>query len=308
MFNVVFVCGEIVLLCNMWQEVFVCCDYFVLVCMVFGEMMVVCVLLFVNLKFYGILIMQIFGDGLVQMLVVQCGFDLLMWVIVKFFGDVVQMIGDDMSFVVFVNVSGYGCCVIMFDLVDKLLGQQLYQGIVLLNGVDGLFELVLQVFEYYMYYLEQFDMWLWFVVDCDCVVGMLLQKLFGDGGIVLCNVEIDIDMWECVCMFGGMLFVKELFEVELEVVFCWLFWQENVQYFELVGMCFQCLCLCEKVGVMLCMFGCEEVDSVIVECGYVEIYCEFCNQCYEFDLVDVVQLFVVFGVEIGIVFVIDQCY
>jgi molecular chaperone Hsp33 len=42
---------------------------------------------------------------------------------------------------------------------------------------------------------------------------------------------------------------------------------------------------------MLRMLGRDEVDSVIVERGHVEIHCEFCNQRYEFDPVDVAQLF-----------------
>jgi molecular chaperone Hsp33 len=43
---------------------------------------------------------------------------------------------------------------------------------------------------------------------------------------------------------------------------------------------------------MLKMLGREEVDSVVEERGSVEVHCEFCNQRYEFDPVDVAQLFV----------------
>ncbi len=43
---------------------------------------------------------------------------------------------------------------------------------------------------------------------------------------------------------------------------------------------------------MLKMLGREEVDGVIEERGHVEMHCEFCNQRYEFDPVDVAQLFV----------------
>jgi molecular chaperone Hsp33 len=43
---------------------------------------------------------------------------------------------------------------------------------------------------------------------------------------------------------------------------------------------------------MLKMLGREEVDGVIAERGNVEVHCEFCNQRYDFDSVDVAQLFV----------------
>ncbi len=50
---------------------------------------------------------------------------------------------------------------------------------------------------------------------------------------------------------------------------------------------------------MLKMLGREEVDSVIEERGSVEVHCEFCNQCYEFDPVDVAQLFVSKGIRVS---------
>lgn len=82
------------------------------------------------------------------MLVVECNFDLLMCVIVKIVEGV--EIVDDVMLVVMVNVYGNGCFVIMFDLQDKLFGQQLYQGIVLLLDENGLFVIIIEVFEYYM--------------------------------------------------------------------------------------------------------------------------------------------------------------
>jgi molecular chaperone Hsp33 len=55
------------------------------------------------------------------------------------------------------------------------------------------------------------------------------------------------------------------------------------------------------VGAMLKMLGREEVDSVIEERGDVEVHCEFCNQRYEFDPVDVAQLFVASEISQGVV-------
>jgi molecular chaperone Hsp33 len=49
------------------------------------------------------------------------------------------------------------------------------------------------------------------------------------------------------------------------------------------------------------MLGREEVDSVIEERGDVEVHCEFCNQRYEFDPVDVAQLFVASEISQGVV-------
>ena len=42
---------------------------------------------------------------------------------------------------------------------------------------------------------------------------------------------------------------------------------------------------------MLRMLGREEVDSIIAEHGNMEVHCEFCNQRYDFDPVDIEQVF-----------------
>jgi redox-regulated HSP33 family molecular chaperone len=176
MFNSAPVRGEIVSLRNTWQEVLTRRDYPAPVRTVLGEMMAACALLSANLKVHGTLIMQIFGDGPVQMLVVQCSSDLSMRATAKFAGEA-STIGDDLAFASLVNASGHGRCVITLDPADKLPGQQPYQGIVPLNGVDGPLESVSQVLEHYMHHSEQLDTRLWLAADRDRAVGMLLQKL-----------------------------------------------------------------------------------------------------------------------------------
>lgn len=291
MFNAAPVRGEIVSLRNTWQEVLTRRDYPAPVRTVLGEMMAACALLSANLKFHGTLVMQIFGDGPVKMLVVQCGSDLSMRATAKFSGEAAQTIGDGMGFAELVNASGHGRCVITLDPADKKPGQQPYQGIVPLNGEDGPLISIADVLEHYMRHSEQLDTRLWLAADRERAVGMLLQKLPGDGGIVPRNTETDADTWERVCTLGGTLSAQELLEVDPETVFRRLFWQENVQHFEPAVTRFLCTCSREKVGAMLRMLGRDEVDGVIAERGHVEIHCDFCNQRYEFDPVDVAQLF-----------------
>lgn len=291
MFNAAPVRGEIVSLRNTWQEVLTRRDYPAPVRTVLGEMMAACALLSANLKFHGTLVMQIFGDGPVKMLVVQCGSDLSMRATAKFSGEAAQTIGDGMGFAELVNASGHGRCVITLDPADKKPGQQPYQGIVPLNGEDGPLTSIADVLEHYMRHSEQLDTRLWLAADRERAVGMLLQKLPGDGGIVPRNTETDADTWERVCTLGGTLSAQELLEVDPETVFRRLFWQENVQHFDPAVTRFLCTCSREKVGAMLRMLGRDEVDGVIAERGHVEIHCDFCNQRYEFDPVDVAQLF-----------------
>jgi len=103
MFSAAPVRGEIVSLRNTWQEVLTRRDYPAPVRTILGEMMAACALLSANLKFDGTLIMQIFGDGPVKMLVVQCSSDLSMRATAKFSGEADSTIGDDTTLIELVN-------------------------------------------------------------------------------------------------------------------------------------------------------------------------------------------------------------
>ncbi|WP_374356860.1 Hsp33 family molecular chaperone HslO, partial [Chitinimonas sp.] len=60
---------------------------------------------------------------------------------------------------------------------------------------------------------------------------------------------------------------------------------------------FGCRCSRDKVGNMIKMLGKPEADSIVAEFGGVDIHCDFCNQHYRFDVVDVGQLFAIDSTE-----------
>lgn len=293
MFSTAPVRGEIVSLRSTWQEVLTRRQYPAPVRGILGEMMAACALLSANLKFDGTLIMQILGDGPVKMLVVQCSSALAMRATGKFATELVNetVTGAAPTFAELVNASGHARCVITLDPRVRRPGQQPYQGIVPLVGEHGPLRSIAEVLEHYMHHSEQLDTRLWLAADAERAVGMLLQKLPGDGGIAPHPGELDADTWERVCVLGGTLSREELLKEEPQTLFKRLFWQESVQHFAPAPTRFECTCSREKVGSMLKMLGREEVGSVIDEHGEVEIHCEYCNQRYEFDPVDVGQLF-----------------
>jgi molecular chaperone Hsp33 len=157
-----------------------------------------------------------------------------------------------------------------------------------------------------MRHSEQLETRLWLAADEEHAVGMLLQKLPGDGGILPHPGEHDADTWDRVCHLGGTLTHEELLQADSETLLRRLFWQENVRRFEPSSTKFLCTCTRTKVGGMLHMLGRAEVDEIIAERGHVEIHCEFCNQRYEFDPVDVVQLFAAKTISAGVVEAPDQ--
>jgi len=269
MFNAAPVRGEIVSLQNTWREVLARREYPEPIRQLLGEMMAAAALLSANLKFDGALVMQIHGDGPVKMLVVQCNSDLTMRATAKVMGD----IAPDAKLADLVNLNGGGRFAITLDPADKHPGRQPYQGVVPLSNEDGPLASMSEVLEHYMRRSEQLETRIWLAADAEHAVGMLLQKLL---------------------------------EIDTETLLRRLFSQENVRRFEPANTRFLCTCSRTKVGGMLHMLGREEVDGIIEERGHVEIHCEFCNQRYEFDPVDVAQLFAAPSISAGVLEATEQ--
>lgn len=283
--------GEIVSLEKTWQDVLARRAYPAPIRTLLGEMMAAAALLSANIKFDGTLVMQILGDGPVKMMVVQCHSNLTMRATAKLAPEHGQ-VREGASLSELVNANGRGRCVITLDPHDKRPGQQPYQGIVPLTGIDDApLGSIAQVLEHYMRHSEQLDTKLWLASDERRAVGMLLQKLPGDGGIVPRAAETDADTWTRVCHLSSTLTAGEMLANDPETLMRRLFWQEKVARFDPVPTRFACTCSREKVGSMLHMLGRDEIDGILAELGHVEVHCEFCNQRYEFDTVDVAQLF-----------------
>src|ERR1700675_801690 len=70
--------GELVELSHTWQQVLARREYPAAVVTLLGEMMAASALLSANLKFNGVIVMQIHGDGPVRLLVVECDSQLRM--------------------------------------------------------------------------------------------------------------------------------------------------------------------------------------------------------------------------------------
>ena len=82
-------------------------------------------------------------------------------------GNADNTIDDTSSMVELLNASGHGRCVITLDPAAKQPGQQPYQSIVPLSGVDGPLGSMAEVLEHYMHHSEQLDTRLWLREECD---------------------------------------------------------------------------------------------------------------------------------------------
>jgi molecular chaperone Hsp33 len=280
--------GELVEISNAWREIQSRHEYPKAVKGLLGEMVAAAALLSANLKFNGSIVMQIFGDGPVKLMVVECDAELHLRATAKLSPG--ATVPDGASIGELLNKGGQGRFVITLDPKDKVPGQQPYQGVVPLVGDD-----MATVIENYMLRSEQMDTKLWLAADDKVARGLLLQKLPRnsdiEGQVSQATEEEDIETWNRALALGGTLQQKELLEADVATLLKRLFWEETIRVFDPLHPEFHCSCSREKVGNMLKMLGREEVDSALHDLGQLAINCDFCGKHYEFDAVDCAQLF-----------------
>jgi molecular chaperone Hsp33 len=275
--------GELVEISETWRQVQARRDYPKAVKTLLGEMLAAAALLSANLKFNGSIVMQIHGDGPLNLLVVECDAELRLRATAKLAPDAV--ISDDASLPQLVNANGHGRFAITLDPKDKLPGQQAYQGIVPLDG-----DSVATVIEHYMARSEQLDTKLWLAADDNVSRGLLLQKLPDEGGSDA-PVKDDLETWNRTVTLASTVRNEELLQTDIGTLMRRLFWEETIRVFEPKHPGFYCSCNREKVGNMLKMLGQAEIESALADLGQLGIDCDFCGKHYDFDKVDCAQLF-----------------
>jgi molecular chaperone Hsp33 len=280
--------GELVEISHVWREIQARHDYPKAVRALLGEMVAAAALLSANLKFNGAIVMQIHGDGPVRLLVVECDANLRLRATAKMAGD--AAIPDDATLTDLLNVHGKGRFVITLDPLDKVPGQQPYQGVVPLDGED-----IATVIENYMLRSEQMDTKLWLAADDKIARGLLLQKLprnsSAEDQVQQASEEEDLETWNRAVILGNTLKQEEMLSTDVQTLLRRLFWEETIRVFDPVHPEFFCSCTRERVGNMLKTLGREEVDSALADLGELSINCDFCGKHYKFDKVDCAQLF-----------------
>lgn len=232
-----------------------------------GELMCASALLSATIKLQGSLVMQLHGSGAIKLIVVECSNDMTMRATARWDGEI-----EDLSLA---ELLGQGKFVITLDPDEG----EPYQGVVGFEKDQS----VAQIIENYMLRSEQLETRLWLAYADEHASGMLVQKMPDVGG--------DPDAWERVQALAGTVTDEELLKLPAEEMLYRLFHEETVRVFDPVPLSFACTCSRERVGNMMRMVGREEIDSVLAERGSVEVGCEFCNASYEFDAVDIVQVF-----------------
>lgn len=264
--------GEMVHLDESWRSVIERHDYPEVLRNMMGELTAAAVLLAATLKLKGSLVLQIMGRGAIKLLVVECSGDMQLRATAKWSGEL------DGSFA---DLIGEGQFAITLDPKD---GGQPYQGIVEING-----DSVAEILQNYMSQSEQLETRLWLAADSQQAAGMLLQKL-PDTDIY--TESVDADTWQRAVILADTLKAEELLFLSTQTLIKRLYHEDDIRLFDAQSVSFSCSCSRDNVSRMLKMLGREEVESILAERDHIEVFCEFCNQRYEFDEVDAKMMFI----------------
>jgi len=259
--------GMFVHLHNSYQAVSERYDYPPLVQQQLGQALAASTLLGSTIKFTGSLIMQLQTVGPINMLVAQCTHDRCIRGLARWQKNKPQT--DQ------VNPFGLGNMIIT---INSERNDERYQGIVSMES-----DTLAKAIERYFQQSEQLQTRLWLAADEMQVVGMLLQHLPGE--------DADKDIWERIETLGATITDEEMLSLPTEEILHRLFHEEEVRLFEPEPVSFRCSCSRGKIVTMLRTLGAAEARDILREQGKISVGCDFCNQQYVFDSVDVEALF-----------------
>jgi len=256
-----------------------------------GEMTAAAVLMQSNIKFNGALVMQIFGDGPLKWAFVEVQPNLSVRATAKVLG----ALDGAQTLSAMVNVKNEGRCAITLDPLNKLPGQQPYQGVVPLfddhrNKIDKFSD----VLQHYMLQSEQLDTTLVLAADDKTAAGLLIQRLpiKGEGNLAAKASMADEDEigrnedYNRISILAASLKSEELLQLDTDTILRRLFWEEKLIRLETLAPSFACSCSRDRVSNMIRSLGADEVESILSERNDVEVGCDFCGMQYRFDAVD----------------------
>lgn len=248
-----------------------------------GELTAAATLLTANLKFDGSLLLQLQGNGVVKLIVVECRQDMSLRATIKLNH---EPQAGEVGLQALLNADGQGRFSVILNPPRDNPGRQPYQGIVPLTA-----DSVATVLEDYMRQSEQLDTRIWLAAGSHRTGGLLLQRMPHDGGQASASEDALAQSWEHAKALCETLTADELIELESQALLHRLFWETPVVGLESAKITWRCGCDRARVAAMLRNLGKQEVDEIVAEQGQVEVTCEFCGTPYRFDAVDAAALF-----------------
>jgi len=260
--------GIIARLDNSWRTMLEGRDYPAVIRDLLGQAATAMCLLSATLKSNSSLTLQIQGGNPVNLLVMQVNESQHFRGMAEWQGDLIETSLEKLCF------GGQ-----LLITIEQASGER-YQSI-----VDMHQESLAKALHNYFQQSEQLPTDLWLATDNQHAVGMLLQALPEKGE------NDDPDAWNRASHLASTIKEEELLELSTEELLHRLYHEEDIRLYDASPVVFRCDCSRERVANNLRNLGEEEVRDILEEQGSISVNCGFCQQHYNFDVVDAMQLF-----------------
>ena len=264
--------GVLVRLGPSWREVAGRGDYPEVVRTLLGQSLAASAMLTGNIKFDGALSIELKSAGALRLLFAECTDQGRLRGLARWNDPLPE------PFV----VSDLPGAVMAITIGHAERGQR-YQGLVDLQQPS-----LGEALENYFSQSEQLPAKIVLAANGEHAVGLMLQRLPGEGGH---SAADDEDGWNRIEHLTATLGEQELLTTSPEQLLYRLYHEESVRLFEPRPLAFGCSCTRDRVESMLRSLGREEVEAALeARDGEIEVICEFCAQRYTFDRIDAEHL------------------
>lgn len=243
-----------------------------------GQFMAACALLSSGLKFEGRLLLHLRSDSRVPLLMAECRHQQAL----RAYAQLSESDSDDAK----ASFADFDFCELRRGTLALTLQPDVgesYQGIVPLDG-DNL----AQCLQYYFLQSEQLHSHFYLSCEQGQAYGFMLQQLPA-------QLEKDVtqrqEHWREAKTLVDTLSTEELMALPSQEIMHRLFHQDDVRFLGQTALHFACSCSKAKMENALVSLGREELESILLEQGQIDIQCEFCQKGFIFDQEDVAALF-----------------
>ncbi len=261
--------GQIVVLSNSLDTVLAKHDYPLEIQGLLGELLAAAVMLVSTIKIEGSIILQAQGGNPVHLLMVECDHEHHVRALARWEGEIE---GKG-----FADLLGGSALVIT---IDPRNGER-YQGIVPLEG-DSLSSAL----EFYFMQSEQLPTRFWLVQGNGRAAGFMLQQIPFNSGEQRSREQTDED-WNHVVCLAETLTAEEQLHLSPHTLLHRLFHEQDIRLMGRQPVEFRCTCSRARFASGLAGLGRQELEEIIAEQGSITTCCQFCNQTYIFDAVDI---------------------
>jgi len=264
--------GVLVRLGAAWREVAGRADYPPALRGVLGESLAASALLTGNIKLQGNLSIELKSSGPLRLLFTECSDQGRLRGLARWDGVLPAPL----------ELATLPEAVMAITIGHAERGQR-YQGLVDLRHAE-----LAGALEGYFTQSEQLPARILLAADGEHAVGLMLQRLPGEGGR---DGVQDEDAWPRIGHLVDTLGKEEMLSTAPEELLYRLFHEESVRLFDPRPLAFGCSCTRERVEAMLRSLGRTEVEAALeAREGEIEVTCEFCAQRYTFDRIDAEHL------------------